>query len=125
MVLNHLAILKNGIEKLATEDKFILKKFKENLEKQEYNLRQERNHLPFSKDSSSKIKQLIDLLRNGGMEVRRYENFLHAKAYIFSESNPNENSKNKAVIVGSSNLTSSGLTSNLELNIGKYDNSTF
>ena len=108
-----------------SEDKFILKKFKENLEKQEYNLRQERNHLPFSKDSSSKIKQLIDLLRNGGMEVRRYEkNFLHAKAYIFSESNPNENSKNKAVIVGSSNLTSSGLTSNLELNIGKYDNST-
>ena len=54
-----------------SEDKFILKKFKENLEKQEYNLRQERNHLPFSKDSSSKIKQLIDLLRNGGMEVRR------------------------------------------------------
>ena len=31
--------------------------------------------------------------------------------------------QNKAVIVGSSNLTSSGLTSNLELNIGKYDNS--
>ena len=56
--------------------------------------------------------------------MRRYEeNFLHAKAYIFSQLT-GEYGKPEAVIAGSSNLTASGLSSNLELNLGRYDTPT-
>lgn len=57
-----------------------------------------------------KIKQLI---ANGVLEVRVYrKQFLHAKAYIFGSL-----SSERAVgIIGSSNFTRAGLTSNTELN---------
>ena len=59
------------------------------------------------------------------MEVRRYEkNFLHAKAYIFSKNPDKEKNCDDVIIAGSSNLTSAGLSSNLELNLGRYDDIT-
>ena len=55
------------------------------------------------------------------MAVRRYErDFLHAKAYIFSGNEKPHNGLD-GLLAGSSNLTTSGLTSNLELNIARYD----
>ena len=109
-----------------TDDQHIEKKFNENLKKQEQSLKDERNNLPFSKNSSLALKKLISFLKSGNMEVRRYEDsFLHAKAYIFSR-NGNLNSDNSGfVIAGSSNLTASGLSRNKELNLGKYNLETF
>ena len=68
-----------------SEQRFLGRKFRQNLKQQEEALRSERNHIPFTKDSRSALRQLVSLLRAGNMEVRRYEeSFLHAKAYIFT-----------------------------------------
>ena len=81
----------------------------------EASLRAERDHLPFTPAAMAALKQLSALVRDGRLEVRRYEMaFLHAKAYLFRGSAG-------GVIVGSSNLTRAGLLHNLELNLGRYD----
>ncbi len=86
-------------------------------------LRQERDYVPFLLASAHALRALVSALRGGNMEVRRYhENFLHAKAYIFS---PKDGGYGDAgIIAGSSNLTANGLARNLELNLGRYDNPT-
>lgn len=72
------------------------KKFREDLEEE-----------LFEKDKKESVVSLIELLRNPDWEVRLYDKgFLHGKAYIFE----------KLAIVGSSNFTYSGFTSNTELN---------
>ncbi len=84
-------------------------------------LRAERDHLPFTRASAGAVHKLIGVLRAGNMAVRRYDKaFLHAKAYIFA---PEDGAfgGTSGVIVGSSNLTASGMTRNLELNLGRYD----
>ena len=59
------------------------------------------------------MRELLDFLDSGKIEVRRYENrFLHGKAFVFSGK--------QGVLAGSSNFTLAGLTSNLELNLGQY-----
>ena len=108
-----------------TESRFITRRLRENLNKQEISLRAERDHIPFERTATQAVHQLVEALKAGNMEVRRYEeNFLHAKAYIFSPATDGEYSKSEAVIAGSSNLTASGLSSNLELNLGRYDTPT-
>jgi ERCC4-related helicase len=61
-------------------------------------------------NTAEKLNQLIE---NGNVEIRVYKGaFLHAKTYIFSNS-----SNSEAVgIIGSSNFTGAGLTTNTELN---------
>ena len=108
-----------------TESRFITRRLRENLNKQEISLRAERDHIPFERTAAQAVHQLVEALKAGNMEVRRYEeNFLHAKAYIFSPATDGEYDKPEAVIAGSSNLTASGLSSNLELNLGRYDTPT-
>ena len=78
-------------------------------------LERDRDWLPFTPHSVSAIRHLIDFLRSGQIEVRRYtRHFLHAKAFIFR-------SAARGFVSGSSNLTRAGLRSNLELNLGHYD----
>jgi superfamily II DNA/RNA helicase len=108
-----------------TENRFVMRRLRENLKSQEEALRAERDHIPFSRNSGNAVRQLVASLRAGNMEVRRYENnFLHAKAYIFTSSNEGDSGQSEAVIAGSSNLTAAGLSSNLELNLGRYDTET-
>ena len=77
--------------------------------------------MPFTRASRASMRKLIDALHAGNMEVRRYERrFLHAKAYILGTSASGEHDP-RGIIAGSSNLTAAGLTSNLELNLGRYD----
>ena len=84
-------------------------------------LRRERDRLPFNRTSGAALRKLIEVLDAGNMEVRRYEQaFLHAKAYIFTNSD-DENETTDGIIAGSSNLTGAGLTHNLELNLGRYE----
>lgn len=84
-------------------------------------LRQERDRLPFTRSSGAALRKVIAALRTGNMEVRRYEKaFLHAKAYIFTPAD-GALGKPEGIIAGSSNLTGAGLTSNLELNLGRYE----
>lgn len=72
------------------------KKFREDLEEEN-----------FERDKKETVVFLIELLKNSNREVRLYDKgFLHGKAYIFE----------KIAIVGSSNFTYSGFTSNTELN---------
>ena len=101
------------------EPAFTKKILKESLEKQLMGMKNKRNKTEFSIENYNSLNDLVKLLNNKKIECRRYEdNFLHAKAYIFHSSNNN-------FIVGSSNLTASGLKNNLELNIGLTEKELF
>ena len=85
------------------------------LEKSLRTMRRDRNLEPFTRDNQLMVRQLPGMFRSGKVEVRRFtKHFLHAKAYIFR--GPDE-----GVMVGSSNLTYAGLSRNLELCLGHYD----
>ena len=87
-------------------------------------LKRERDCLTFTRTNSFALRKLINALQAGNMEVRRYEKaFLHAKAYIFTATDVGYKEL-AGVIAGSSNLTGAGLTSNLELNLGRFDQAT-
>ncbi len=86
---------------------------REALELNERGLLRDRDFLAFSRATDQAIRQLLEFLKSGRIEVRRYEKqFLHGKAYLFSAGN--------GVIAGSSNFTVAGLSTNLELNLGQY-----
>jgi HKD family nuclease len=107
-----------------SNERFVARKLRENLIRQENSLKVERDNIPFTRDSKEAVKKLVDALRAGNMEVRRYEeNFLHAKAYIFTSESGDENGAG-SLIAGSSNLTAAGFSKNLELNLGRHDDST-
>ena len=82
-------------------------------------LRRERDRAPFSPDEDAARSALLRALRRGNIEVRRYERaFLHAKAYLIGGGG------RSGLVVGSANLTRAGLTSNLELSLGRHDPGT-
>jgi len=69
--------------------------------------RQDLEEEVFEKDKKDAIVLLIKLLKRPNWEIRIYDKgFLHGKVYIFE----------KMAIIGSSNFTYSGFTSNTELN---------
>lgn len=71
------------------------------------NFRRDLEDEVFEKVKKETVVLLINLLRNPDWEIRLYDKgFLHGKAYIFD----------KLAIVGSSNFTYAGFTSNTELN---------
>ena len=104
-----------------TPQTFEHRRMQAGLRRMDDTLHRERDRLPFTRTSAHALNKLIAALRAGNLEVRRYEEaFLHAKAYIITPTD-GAYGKPEAVIVGSSNLTSAGLTRNLELNLGRYD----
>jgi hypothetical protein len=94
---------------------------REGLKDAEAAARAARDCFPFTREGVAALHRLIQRLRGQNVEVRRYERaFMHAKAYIFVP--PADAIDGKAgVIAGSSNLTCGGLSRNLELNLGRYD----
>lgn len=81
----------------VTLGEVLLNKIKEEVEG--FNLEKSQNEL---------VRDLINFLKKKNVEIRIYtKDFLHGKAYIFDN----------LVVVGSSNFTRAGLTSNTELNI--------
>ena len=86
------------------------------LQELETGIREDRDILGFSAEVDATLRNLLDFLASGKIEVRRYgRGFLHGKAYLFSDQSGGE-----GAIVGSSNFTAAGLTSNRELNLGHY-----
>lgn len=64
------------------------------------------------------VEDLIAFLQRDNVEVRRYtKGFLHAKCYLFYSGGGFERFTPVAAIVGSSNFTRPGLTTNKELNL--------
>lgn len=84
-------------------------------------LRTEMNSAPYSEELLRTVEDLIAFLRRPNVAVRAYQKgFLHAKAYLFYGDRPDmgwDRFQPVAAIVGSSNLTGPGLTSNRELNL--------
>ena len=71
--------------------------------------------MPQTDESEQLIRILVDMITNKKLKVRVYtKGRLHAKAYIF---NYKQGYETGTSIVGSSNLTLAGLTSNTELNV--------
>jgi hypothetical protein len=91
----------------------------EGLKLLEAGLRRERDYQPFSAEASRHLRRMAKMLRAGKLQARRYERaFLHAKAMLLDGLAP-------GFIAGSSNLTRAGLTTNLELNLGRWDPGIF
>ena len=100
-----------------TEKQFKKRQLQDSLKSFEKGLWEERNYLPFSFESEKKIRSFVRSLKAGNIEIRRYEkDFLHAKAYIFIK-----DKEKGGIIVGSSNMTKSGMATNLELNTSRSD----
>ena len=77
-------------------------------------LEEDRDLLGFEFEGDAGARRLIDWLRSGKVEVRRFEDgFLHGKAFLVT-------TDNDGVIAGSSNFTYAGLALNHELNLGQY-----
>ena len=71
--------------------------------------------MPQTDESEQLIRILVDMITNKKLKVKVYtKGRLHAKAYIFDYKQGYETGTS---IVGSSNLTLAGLTSNTELNV--------
>ena len=84
-------------------------------------LTRELNAAPFTEDTLRSVEELIAFLRRDMVSVRAYQQgFLHAKSYIFYGDLPvggDDRFQPVAAIVGSSNFTGPGLTTNKELNL--------
>ena len=82
---------------------------------------QELNAAPFDEATLRAVEDLITFLRRDVVGVRAYQQgFLHAKSYIFYGDLPMggaDRFQPLAAIVGSSNFTGAGLTTNRELNL--------
>ena len=104
-----------------SREHFDARLIREGLKQADEAARAARDRFPFTRDGINGLRRLITRLRGQNIEVRRYERaFMHAKAYIFVP--PEDSVGGKAgVIAGSSNLTGAGLSRNLELNLGRYD----
>ena len=98
-----------------TEPEFTRRRVGQALGQLDRGLRHDRNLLPFNLEEDRAIRTLLDFLRSGRIEVRRYErHFLHAKAILFR-------GEERGILAGSSNLTRAGLQTNLKLVLGHYE----
>lgn len=98
-----------------TEPEFTRRHVRQGLVQLEHGLRRERDLLPFDLAEDRAIRNLLDFLRSGRIEVRRYErHFLHAKAFVFR-------GEERGLLAGSANLTRAGLRTNLELVLGHHE----
>lgn len=78
-------------------------------------IEEDRDLLGYDHDADVNALRLVEWLRSGDVEVRRFEKgFLHGKAFMVS-------TDDEGVIAGSSNFTFAGLARNRELNLGHYD----
>lgn len=98
-------------------DRFEAKMLREAWVRTENGLLRDRDRLTFAPATDAAVQRMLEFLRSGRMEVRRYtQRFLHGKAFLF---------RSQGVLAGSSNFTSAGLTWNLELNLGQYQPHVF
>lgn len=109
-----LTAIENATEELQYSKRATLK---ERATETAENLRGCLDAMPQTDESEQLIKTLKDMIVNKKLNVRIYtKDRLHAKAYIF-EYKQGEHYETGTSIVGSSNLTLAGLTSNTELNV--------
>jgi superfamily II DNA or RNA helicase len=86
-------------------------------------LRQDLEAFPFSEKTLKLVEDLIAYLRRDAVRVRLHDKgFLHAKCWLFYSDRPGQQLlfdrfRPIVAIVGSSNFTAPGLTSNRELNL--------
>lgn len=86
------------------------------------NLRKAVEVMDQTDDGEALVKTLIQLIEERRLEVKVFtKGRLHAKAYIF-DYKKDEHYENGISVVGSSNLTISGLTHNTELNVVVHGN---
>lgn len=86
-------------------------------------IRRDLEDLPFDEETLRLVEDLIAYLRGGSVQVRLHDKgFLHAKCWLFYSDRPGQQMlfdrfRPILAIVGSSNFTVPGLTSNRELNL--------
>jgi len=109
------ALLPRRMPHDPTEPEFTRRRVGQGLIQLERGLKHDRDLLPFDLEEDRAIRNLLDFLRSGRIEVRRYEaHFLHAKAFVFRGAE-------RGILAGSANLTRAGLQRNLELVLGHHE----
>lgn len=85
-------------------------------------LRQERDFQSFPPLRRAMLERVVTLVNLESTQVKRYtQRFLHGKAYLLGELGENGQLNGQGTaLVSSANLTSAGLTSNLELGLVHY-----
>jgi len=84
----------------------------------ELDINQDLALVPASEEHKATISKIKSLIESGKLEVKIYrKSFLHAKCYIFG----NYASSSAVGIIGSSNFTGNGFTTNAELNALESD----
>lgn len=102
------------LERGATAEGAERSRVRRALDGHRHDLELDRDLLGFTYEAEAGARRLVEWLRSGAVEVRRYERgFLHGKAFIVT-------TDNEGVLAGSSNFTYAGLARNLELNIAQY-----
>lgn len=97
--------------------RFEAKLLREALERTTEGMLRDRDRLSFAPATDAAIRSLLEFLRSGKIEVRRYtRRFLHGKAYVF---------RGSGALAGSANFTAAGLAGNLELSLGHYQPHVF
>lgn len=97
------------------EPEFTRRRVSQGLQQLERGLKRDRDLLPFDLEEDTAIRNLLEFLRSGRIEVRRYQgHFLHAKAFLFR-------GEDRGILAGSANLTRAGLQTNLELVLGHHE----
>ncbi|MFA5451315.1 MAG: helicase-related protein, partial [Dehalococcoidales bacterium] len=89
------------------------------------NIRSAIEHMDQTDEGETLLREMVRLIEEQRLKVKVYtKGRLHAKAYIFtygtvydSNGQPTERHENGIAVVGSSNLTLSGVTNNTELNV--------
>jgi superfamily II DNA or RNA helicase len=111
------------VEAAEEREKFLKKtEHKHRSESTAGNLRKTVELMDQTDDGESLIRTLIQLIEEKRLEVKVYtKGRLHAKAYIF-DYKKDGHYENGIAVVGSSNLTLSGLTHNTELNVVVHGN---
>lgn len=108
-----------------SSDEYLNRRIQNRLKQMDMAIKYQRDHMPFSKDVEASMRVMLERLRSGKLVVKRFESeFLHAKAYLFTNTASRfDISKGDVVVAGSSNLTVAGLVKNMELNLGSCDES--
>ncbi len=111
------------MEVAEEREKFLKKtEHKHRSESTARNLRKTVELMDKTDDGEALIRTLIQLIEEKRLEVKVYtKGRLHAKAYI-SDYKKESHYENGIAVVGSSNLTLSGLTNNTELNVVVHGN---
>lgn len=103
-------------------EEYETKRIQDAVSEHEQAIRWDRSMVEFDEASTERVRRMVTWLRHDEVEVRRLtDRFLHGKAVLTRVARRAGYWEPEGALVGSANFTEAGLTTNLELGVGRYD----